>query len=630
MLVALLVQCGGESTGPGSRVVRVAIAPANPVVTFPATVTLTATARDAADSVISGKTITWLTDDSSVASISPSGILQGRARGSTAVRARVDGVEGATTATVVMPVVLVKIAPTVDTVFAYDTAVFTAVAIDKNGDTVPNPIIRWTSSNDSLASIDSAGIAITLEAGTDSIRATVGNTTQSAVLDIKPPRVASVTVGSSTTQIPLRATEQFYVSTYDAKGRSLQGRDVTLRSSDPSVISISYVGVATALSGGTVTITATSEGVTSPGDDVTVLILPTLNFLAVGDFRSCAIGADSAAYCWGANNYGELGDGTTSNRRGPALVTGGLHWASLSSGDFHTCGLIGSGAAYCWGRNDQGQLGTGTTSDSHVPVPVSGSLTFQSIAAGSAYTCGVTDSHEAYCWGANGQGQLGTGNTSPSLTPVLVQGVSTFESISASRIEFGGAIVTCGVTTSGDGYCWGTNKDGQLGTGDSVGSATPRLVGGSHQWTAISASTFHACGRDTVGAAFCWGANPYGGFGDGTLTSTALPTAVDSGPYLNISAGYLFGCAVESSGTLLCFGDNTSYQLGIDGPSQLESPTAPAPAIQFTTARAGRTHACALNSSGEVYCWGSSISGESGADALSSVHTPFKVVGQPQ
>ncbi len=634
---ALIVAC---HDGSGPRVYRVGILPTNPVVLVPATVQLIATARDAAGSVVGGRVVIWSSDDSIIATVSESGILTGHRRGATAIRARVDGVEGGTAATVKMPTATITVLPTADTVVAYDTVTFTAVTTDVNGDTVMNPVITWSSGNDSLAAVDSQGVVITLGPGTVSIRASVGSATGTATLRITPPRVASVEIrapntGPPTTQIPLRATEQFIALTFDAKEKLLLGRVIDWQSSDSSVLSVGSVmsvgngAEVAALAGGAATITASSEGIVSPGTRIAVLVLPPLNFLTVGDFGTCAIATDSTAYCWGANNYGELGDGTTTNRDGPVLVVGGHTWTALANGDFHTCGITGTGAAYCWGRNDQGQLGTGTTNDSHVPVAVTGGHPFQSIATGSAYTCGVTTTQEAYCWGSNGQGQLGTGSTTPSLTPALVQGGHSFESISTSRIDLSLVVVTCGVTATGEGYCWGTNSDGQLGTGDSASSAGPRRLSGTQQWTEISASTVHACGRDATGTAYCWGANPRGAFGNGTLTSDPRPTPVDSGPFTDVSAGYLFGCAVQSDADIVCFGTNESFQLGIDGPEYLDSPTNPAPGLRFVIARAGRSHACALTTGGRVYCWGSSAAGEAGADKLSSVRTPFKVVGQP-
>ena len=145
--------------------------------------------------------------------------------------------------------------------------------------------------------------------------------------------------------------------------------------------------------------------------------------ISTGDYHTCALTSRGAAYCWGNNFSGELGDGTTSNASSPQAVIGGLRLASISAGYEFTCGLTTRGAAYCWGDNLYGELGDGTTTDSGVsgPQAVIGGLKFASIQPGAFHTCGLTSRGAAYCWGANFLMQLGNGTTTPSAVPVQVQ-----------------------------------------------------------------------------------------------------------------------------------------------------------------------------------------------------------------
>lgn len=183
----------------------------------------------------------------------------------------------------------------------------------------------------------------------------------------------------------------------------------------------------------------------------------------VGNGFACGLTTGGAAYCWGNNSHGELGDGGSSSHSAPVPVAGGLTFATLSAGYQHVCGVTTSGAAYCWGNGSSGQLGNGSAGGSNAPVPVSGGLLFSTIAAGSGHTCAVTTGGDAYCWGINTLGQLGTGVFAPDFsppqtTPVAVVGGLKFDSLAA------GAAHTCGVTTVGVMYCWGRGLDGQLGS----------------------------------------------------------------------------------------------------------------------------------------------------------------------
>jgi alpha-tubulin suppressor-like RCC1 family protein len=155
-------------------------------------------------------------------------------------------------------------------------------------------------------------------------------------------------------------------------------------------------------------------------------------------------------------------------------ITRGLYFGPVSAGSNHTCavgGVPGGAAfvvAYCWGDNNSGQLGNGTTTNSATPVPVSGGLSFSTISAGGDQTCGLTPAGVAYCWGDNSSGQLGNGTTTNSTTPSLVAGGLVF-----SRVSVGGKHVCAEPIGYGNAYCWGDNSSGQLGNGTMTNSSVP-------------------------------------------------------------------------------------------------------------------------------------------------------------
>jgi hypothetical protein len=173
--------------------------------------------------------------------------------------------------------------------------------------------------------------------------------------------------------------------------------------------------------------TGIPRGGTDPPDAFASAPVPgnlTFNGISAGYFFVCGVASSGAAYCWGSNETGQLGTGSDKDSDTPVPVSGQLTFRSVSAAvGGHACGITKSGAAYCWGLNDSGQLGNGTKKDSRVPVAVSGGLTFASISAGHFHTCGVTTDGALYCWGAEGMGGLGVGTKAGSTVPVRVSGL---------------------------------------------------------------------------------------------------------------------------------------------------------------------------------------------------------------
>jgi alpha-tubulin suppressor-like RCC1 family protein len=290
----------------------------------------------------------------------------------------------------------------------------------------------------------------------------------------------------------------------------------------------------------------------------------TFRSLTAGYPYTCGLMSGGAAYCWGDNSRGQLGDGTTTNRLTPTLVAGGLTFTSLAVGvgGAHTCALTSGGAAYCWGYNPDGRLGDGTTTSRLTPTPVAGGLTFTSLALGGAHTCALTSGGAAYCWGYNSFGQLGDGTTTSRLTPTPVAGGLTFVSIALGDWH------SCGLTSGGAAYCWGDNSLGALGDGDTTSRSTPTLVAGGLTFTSLALGGLHTCGLTSGGAAYCWGYNGWGELGDGTSgTDRLTPTPVAGGlPFTSLAAGGFHTCGLTSGGAAYCWGGNASGQLG-DGTS---------------------------------------------------------------
>ena len=198
--------------------------------------------------------------------------------------------------------------------------------------------------------------------------------------------------------------------------------------------------------------------------------------LAVGAFHACAIATDQRAYCWGYNGFGNVGVGTgTRKNPSPLAVLVGPSpgtFTSITAGDHRTCAIGTDSRAYCWGSGTQGGNGNGVNADDSVMVQVSAGASsglFSGVAPGGDQTCGVSTSGVAYCWGRNASGQLGTGNNTAANVPVAVSTAGalpdTYAAVSAGR-DF-----SCGIATDGAAYCWGTNGNGELGIGSFGGTS---------------------------------------------------------------------------------------------------------------------------------------------------------------
>lgn len=201
----------------------------------------------------------------------------------------------------------------------------------------------------------------------------------------------------------------------------------------------------------------------------------TLSGVSLGTLHTCAIGSNGKVYCWGDNQVGQLGDSTTTNRWLPVLAKtpSEVTFSSVSAGHAFTCATATDGAAYCWGTNGQGQLGNGTSSAANWPQRVAApeGVTFDAVVAGAAHACGVTTENQVYCWGANSSGQYGDGTTLSTNTPVLVNyGTGVMTGISALAESM------CGLGSEGHVYCWGANDNGQLGDGTTSDRASPVRV----------------------------------------------------------------------------------------------------------------------------------------------------------
>ncbi|MBI3241575.1 MAG: hypothetical protein HYZ49_04700 [Chloroflexi bacterium] len=356
------------------------------------------------------------------------------------------------------------------------------------------------------------------------------------------------------------------------------------------------------------------------------LVSPSIAAVSAGGWHTCALTTGGGVKCWGRNDSGQLGDGTTIERSTPVDVIGltsGV--AAISAGGFHSCALTTGGGVKCWGQKSS--VGDGGNIDRTTPVNVSGLTNgVAAIAAGSWHTCVLTTEGGVKCWGLNGQGQLGDGTTTNRATPVTVSGLTS----GVTAISAGG-LHTCAVLTGGGAKCWGYNGWGALGDGTTTYRPTPVDVSGlTGGVAAISAGDYHTCALTTGNGVKCWGRNIEGQVGDGTTTNQLTSVDVNglTSGVAEIAAGSYHTCALLAGGGVKCWGKNDYGQLG-DGTVVNQSMPVNVSGLTsgVATIDLGDSHTCALLAGSEVKCWGWDGHGQLGTDRILERLTPVDVSG---
>jgi hypothetical protein len=264
--------------------------------------------------------------------------------------------------------------------------------------------------------------------------------------------------------------------------------------------------------------------------------------------------------CWGLNQEGQLGDGSTTSRSTPVAVSGIAGAVEVGTGRYFSCARIVDGTVRCWGDNGSGQLGDGTSTDSLTPVTVSGISTATDIAIGDFNSCAALSSGSVMCWGSNNEGTVGDGTTTSRPAPVASVGVTSATQVSAFAH-------TCARLSTAGLQCWGSNGWAQVGTGSGPNRLTPVQVTGVGTVVAeVSTGAGHTCVRRTDGTLKCWGMNTFGQLGEGTTFNRTnpgtAPLVTGISTATRVSAGYYHSCALLSGGGVRCWGYNANGRLG--------------------------------------------------------------------
>jgi alpha-tubulin suppressor-like RCC1 family protein len=348
---------------------------------------------------------------------------------------------------------------------------------------------------------------------------------------------------------------------------------------------------------------------------------------AAGLLFTCGVRHDGSMFCWGDNSEKQLGTNSTQASIPSPTQLAGSRWQAVTAGQYHACALDSSNLLTCWGRADSGQLGKILSSGKPVAngeIVQLADSDWATVAAGAYHTCAKKQDNSLWCWGQNFSGQLGLGVSAPQEedTPTKVGDDMTWAMLTV------GSSHVCATKTDTTVWCWGSNSDGQIGSGSSATMFVPAQIGSAGVvWVAAGAS--HTCATYSDGSLACWGGNDAGQLGDGTTAKKNVPTPVTGNGWALVSAGGSHTCAIKTDGTLWCWGSNTSGQLG-DGssvghiqPTQVKSVTGTWSALSL-----GNSHTCGLLSTGSLYCWGDNSKGQIGVGTLAVQNKPILVGSQ--
>ena len=455
-----------------------------------------------------------------------------------------------------------------------------------------------------------------------------------------PPSISgfSPTTGAPGTSVTITGTDFGAGATVKVGGVVAA---VTSASSTQLVITIPALGNSTCV----VTVTTAAGTATSAGTFTVVVPHPlageVIKKIASGGDHACAILADDTVKCWGSNQLGQLGDGTTSPTAAARPVSGLANAIDIACGSSFSCAVVGAapgdpaGAVRCWGNGTSGQLGDGAGTSASTPVVAGAMTTATQVTARAAHACALLANGRVMCWGEGGSGQLGDNTTSSSPVPVAVSGLGpdnydvvnaqTGEAASTRAFEVSaGNSHTCARVSTSSGSaglgvkCWGATNHGELGNGAplcQVGvicdpknpNPLPQRVIGITSAARLAAGANHACVILTGGSARCWGQGDQGQLGNGASLRSSSPVTVwgISGA-THVSAGNVFSCA-SVAGSLKCWGGNDVGQLGNGTATSSPTPVAvtaiAASGYDPDTVRGGHVDTCLKRTDGTAFCF---------------------------
>jgi alpha-tubulin suppressor-like RCC1 family protein len=362
----------------------------------------------------------------------------------------------------------------------------------------------------------------------------------------------------------------------------------------------------------------------------------------------CAIANGGKGYCWGRNDSGQVGNGApgpagSSEVATPYELPGLSDVTYIDTGAFYTtCAIANGGELYCWGLNNFGQVGNGGA-DASTPFHVPGLHDVTGLQNDSYSTCAIANGGNLYCWGVNTAGQVGVGSTDISVpTPTQVPGIVNATALNPTSPKSGDVVSTrCAIANGGHVWCWGSNLYGSAGNGtrgdflvDVPGGRYVNTVTTAHEVPGLTAadsvtvSRYYTTCATQTGELWCWGGNGWGQVSDGTTTDVVTPHKVTAVTGVRLASNTNPTCAVGGNGTGYCWGYGADGQMG-DGTSELHNPT-PTELPGLADIRSIVDYSgglCAIANGGGLFCWGRNFFGQLGSGDTVDRYFPTHVPG---
>lgn len=397
------------------------------------------------------------------------------------------------------------------------------------------------------------------------------------------------------------------------------------------------------------TITEEPDGITNDADeDITEISdddASSWKVIKAGDRHNCGIKTNNKLYCWGNNQYGQIGDGTTgencsgfpfyancADKAAPAKV-GNDTWKEISAARFYTCGIKKfDQTLYCWGDNRYGNIGDGTITNYDVlsgmmiekndkpnPTKISNDEWIR-IATGAGHACAIKADGTLYCWGDNNSGQFGDGTIVSKYYPVKANNDKWLE-ITAGESH------TCAIKEDDHKiYCWGDNNYGQVGDGTICGGypdpcsiLIPTKIG-DETWLKVIASGDYTCGIKSDQKLYCWGRNDEGQLGNGEscrshpeICSKSTPIKIGDDNWNELSLNTYYACGIKADGQLLCWGFGYSMI-----PTKEKDD-------KWLDIIVGVDNKCGIKTDNNLYCWGDNYRGQLGDGISANKTIPAKI-----